>query len=181
VTRTEMQFWRLGVEYYIAGRSALVFRLLRISGNIYHHAIELLLKAGLSRTISLDDLKNPKKFGHNLDKLWPAFKARFSSDTINGFDRTITALHHFEEIRYPDKVLRDGATVQGSQPTSTEDATASSKIYGVNKDDLDRLVVTIFCVCGVNSSVYFSAAANRSPHTREMIVNDNPVAEQLLR
>jgi len=39
MTRAEMQFCRLGTEYYIAGRSTLFLKLVRIYGNIYHHAI----------------------------------------------------------------------------------------------------------------------------------------------
>src|SRR5713101_4563212 len=98
--RAEHQFWTLGTQYYIAGRSAVFLKLVRIYGNIYHHAIETLLKAGLSREISLDDLKNPKKFGHDLHKLWPAFKAQFHWAELGGFDQTIADLHRFEEIRY---------------------------------------------------------------------------------
>jgi hypothetical protein len=179
MTRAEMQFWRLGTDYYIAGRSALFLKLVRIYGNIYHHAIETLLKAGLSREISLHDLRNPKKFGHDLDKLWPAFKAQFNWDELNSFDQIIKALHHFEDIRYPDKILQHGATIQGSQPASTEDTKTSAARYGVNKHDLDRLVAKIFFVCGITPDVYFSRAAS-FPYTREMIVNDNPIAEQLL-
>src|SRR5689334_128947 len=66
------EFMKLGVQYYVAARSAVMAQLLPVCGNLYHHSLEMFLKAGLSRHITLDDLKNQRKFGHDLRKLWPA-------------------------------------------------------------------------------------------------------------
>ena len=61
------EFFRLGVHYYVAARSAVMAQLLPTCGNLYHHALEMFLKAGLSRRYAP---KNLKKFGHNLQKMW---------------------------------------------------------------------------------------------------------------
>lgn len=56
-------------------------------------SVEMFLKAGLSRQITLDDLKNPTNFGHDLLKLWPAFKAQFATaGELDEFDATVTKL-----------------------------------------------------------------------------------------
>ena len=62
--REDEEFMKLGVQYYVAARSAVMAKLLPVCGNLYHHSLEMFLKAGLSRHITLDDLKHPRKFGH---------------------------------------------------------------------------------------------------------------------
>jgi hypothetical protein len=47
--RQVTQFAELGVQYYVAARSAAWG--LPVCRNLYHHALEMLLKAGLSGTI----------------------------------------------------------------------------------------------------------------------------------
>jgi hypothetical protein len=44
------EFMRLGVQYYIAARSAAWAGLLPVCGNLYHHSIEMFLKSGIART-----------------------------------------------------------------------------------------------------------------------------------
>src|SRR5690242_6221306 len=100
--RKDQEFMKLGFQYYVAARSAVMAQLLPVCGNLYHHSLEMFLKAGLSRHITLDDLKNPGKFGHDLLKLWSAFKAQFAAaGELDEFDVTVTKLNKFEEIRYP--------------------------------------------------------------------------------
>jgi hypothetical protein len=44
-----MHFFRTGMEYYIAGRAGARCQLTMITGNLLHHAIEMLLKGELSK------------------------------------------------------------------------------------------------------------------------------------
>ena len=41
------QFVAAGVQYYIAARGAALAGLMPVSGNLFHHAFEMLLKAGI--------------------------------------------------------------------------------------------------------------------------------------
>jgi len=63
--KIDAEFMRLGVQYYVAARSAALVgaTLMPVCGNLYHHALEMFLKAGLSRKYSLAELK---RFGHKL-------------------------------------------------------------------------------------------------------------------
>jgi hypothetical protein len=62
------EFMKLGVQYYAAARA---IQLLPVTGNLYHHALEMFLKAGLSRKYSLAELNrtsatNSATYGGNL-------------------------------------------------------------------------------------------------------------------
>src|SRR5271166_3217045 len=50
----EDAFLHVGMQYYITARSAALANLLNVCGNLYHHAIEMLLKAVLSRRYSVN-------------------------------------------------------------------------------------------------------------------------------
>ena len=53
----EIQFLRLGIQYYVVGRSAVLARLSPVCGNLLHHAVEAYLKARLSQKHSLKELE----------------------------------------------------------------------------------------------------------------------------
>ena len=56
------------IDYYVAGRFAVFAGLNPTAGNLLHHAVEMSLKAALSkRGWSLGDLK---KLGHRLEDIW---------------------------------------------------------------------------------------------------------------
>src|SRR5260221_7699546 len=87
----DVQFLNLGIQYYTAGRSAVLAELIPVAGNLFHHAIEMLLKARLSQKLSLKELcKRP--FGHRLSSLWDAFKAEFPAENLDEFDQGIALL-----------------------------------------------------------------------------------------
>src|SRR5216683_7273147 len=91
-------FFDLGMQYYIAARlSAVLVGLMPVCGNLYHHAVEMFLKAGLSRNNSQRDLANRNKFGHCLPKLWETFNADFASPALRPFDTMINTLQKWDE------------------------------------------------------------------------------------
>jgi hypothetical protein len=70
----------------------------------------MLLKGRLSRTEPASGFK--KKYGHNLIKIWAAFKALFPQEDLSGFDDVIGKLApFFDGLRYPDKTLSSGAVI----------------------------------------------------------------------
>jgi hypothetical protein len=103
------EFMKLGVQYYVAARQS-AWSGLWVCGNLYHHALEMFLKAGLSRKYSLRELR--KQFGHELIAIWNAFKDDFPSPALLEFDATIADIAGFEDIRYPDRVLKYGVQIR---------------------------------------------------------------------
>ena len=132
-----------------------------VPGNLFHHAVEMLLKGLLSRTVSLKDLKDRKKFGHSLLKLWPAFKALFPVENLIEFDQMIDELERFESIRYPDEILKHGAqTVIGrgrGRPMVSSSRTEPQ--YQIGMGDVDAFFGRLFPLCRMNPKAYFSFLA----------------------
>ena len=93
------------------GRAAALSHCIFTTGNLLHHAVEMLLKGHLSKTVSLKDLASRKKFGHKLSNSWAAFKGDFPADDLTEFDAMIDALNEFENIRYPDEILAHGVMI----------------------------------------------------------------------
>jgi hypothetical protein len=98
-------FFSAACNYYVAARFAAFARLNPVAGNLFHHAIEMYLKGALSKTKSIRELA---KFRHKLPSLWTAFKDQTNDIALNQFDTTISDLHRYEDIRYPDAILASG-------------------------------------------------------------------------
>src|SRR6266540_6259835 len=105
-SRTKHLFCDLATLYYVAGRFAAMAGLVPVCGNLFHHAVEMYLKAGFVRTLTPDQMKNA--FGHNLKKIWKEFKRNTSGAALSRFDSTVNKLDRFESIRYPDKISQFG-------------------------------------------------------------------------
>jgi hypothetical protein len=180
-TTADEQFLSLGIQYYVAARSAVLAGLLPVFGNFYHHAIEALLKARLSQKLSLHELW---KCGHKLPRLWNDFKAEFPSAGLEQFDDTIASIEPFERLRYPDAIIAEGAQIiyewnRSSFPTGQISGTTTlPPRYGIVVTDIDRLVAKIFEVCSRNPS-FFTDGMNAC--ARDAITHDNPVAVQLVK
>jgi hypothetical protein len=94
-----IRLMRRGCQYYAAARFAMHAQCMPVLGNLFHHAVEMILKGGLARKRKLSGLKD---MGHDLKKLWRAYKADFPGPTPKRHDKTISDLNKFEDIRYPD-------------------------------------------------------------------------------
>lgn len=165
----------LGVQYYTAARSAVLAQLAPVSGNLYHHAIEMLLKARLSQKRSLEELSR-SPFVHKLCALWNAFKAEFPTLGLDQFDDTIATLDRFETIRYPDATIKEGAEIivmwdpDPISSTYAPDITPPPR-YQIIVTEIDRLVARIFEVSSRNPA-FFTGGVN--DYAREAITRDNP-------
>jgi hypothetical protein len=171
-------FFQNGCQYYVAGRHAVFAALNPVAGNLMHHAIEHFLEGGLSKTTPLADLK---KFSHNLPRIWKAFKAQVNDPALAHFDDVITELHNFEEIRYPDEVLKNGMqgliniTKAGAATTIVTSSTLPiPPMYALCLQEIDELVGVLFAAASRNPKAYFDAMFKSE--ARQIIVRDNTVS-----
>jgi hypothetical protein len=158
--RTDYHFYTMGMQYYAAGRFGALHQLTPVTGNLLHHAVEMILKGKLAHHHSLADLKDRKKFGHDLGKCWAGFKAVFPAEPLASHDDVINMLNEFEDLRYPDDLLRLGAHISigfvtrsnmgGPGPTVVEPG------YQLSITDLDALMNSVFKLCGINPEGYMS-------------------------
>jgi hypothetical protein len=173
------KFMRLGFQYYTAARSAVLAGLIPVCGNLCHHAVEMLLKGCLSQTHSLEELR---EFGHNLCRLWNAFKAEFPATELNQFDDTIATLDRFEHIRYPDAIIEEGAVFYIQWVPAPVSSTCAPGIkkptpsYPIVVPDIDRLVARILEFGSVTPQ---GLTVPMNEYAREAIRRNNPACDAL--
>ena len=97
----ESEYLRIAIQYYVAGRSAAFGGFMPVAGNLFHHAIEMLLKYSLLAHCSADQLRN--KFRHHLKRLWKEFKSETGGTAFSQYDQIIAKLDKMEDLRYPKK------------------------------------------------------------------------------
>jgi hypothetical protein len=76
----DFHFFTLGIQYYVAGRQAALAGLMPITGNLFHHSVEMLLKGQLAKRLPLKTIKD--SYNHNLKKAWADFKAMFPQEGL---------------------------------------------------------------------------------------------------
>jgi hypothetical protein len=152
-------FFNVGMQYYIAGRAAAQAQLVPVAGNLLHHAVEMLLKGDLSRTVPLGDLKN--KYGHRLIKTWDAFKMNHSGDDLSAYDEQIGELDRFDKIRYPDDYFKHGALMAVGWGDRTQSPTVRQAFgpkvpeYILYVNEVDTLIARLFKLCRINPPAYW--------------------------
>ena len=152
---------RYGLQYYVAGRFATANRFTPVCANLLHHAVELLLKACLSYDDSLETIEkygdSKKGYRHNIRRLWDAFKERQPAPVPVEFDAIIAALHDFEEIRYPEKLIRTGAIIRINvfvEEPIHANGQEPERSYSLTLPPIDRLVGLLFKASNANPEAF---------------------------
>jgi hypothetical protein len=164
-------------QYYATARFAVHAGCVPVCGNLFHHAVEMFLKAGLAQRRKLTDLKD---MGHDLKKLWGAFKADFPLHALKQHDKTIACVDKFEAIRYPEGIIKRGmgVTAGWSGPAgkmTTFGGLKTPKQYAIVVSDIDDLIADVFKVCSRNPYTFIGF----NPAAQEAITRYNPHSEFL--
>ncbi len=81
------------------------------------------------------------RFGHDLKKLWRAFKQVSNDPALAKFDGLISAVNKFEDLRYPRKGYVFSISLQkGTRPSSSGSATKGLRQYHLNLEEIDEFV-----------------------------------------
>ena len=138
-------FVRSGYEYYASARFTTHAQSSYVCGNLFHHAVEMLLKAGLAK--SGKSLQELERMRHNLKRLWRAYKRNHPDVPLSRHDRTINRLDKFEDIRYPNPdVGSTGVSITWSGEPGAVTASGemkSPKQYRLAVSDIDDLIADI--------------------------------------
>ncbi len=172
-------FLKFAREYNGGGRAACLCGSVFIAGNLLHHAVEMLLKGELSKTVAMDDLKD--KYGHWLPKCWSGFKALFPAEDLSEFDPMIVELDRFEQIRYPNKLLKNGASIgigfcRGRVILSSSMERPVPQ-YQMGVGDVDAFFARAMPLCHMNPRAYFCLTAEG----KEILRKYNDFAEKWLK
>ena len=167
----KVQFAQLAVQYYAAGRYAAISHLIPVLGSLLHHAVEMALKASLSDSKTLPQLK---ELGHDLRKIWAQFKLLHPSAATAPFDTVVTGLQKFEELRYPDSVLERGAAMEfvlfKEHVGTTRNSTPSVPRYALVLEEIDKLETFIFRTADINP-LFFTGAM--SEEAKRYLMQEN--------
>lgn len=167
--RTADHFWRAGCEYYVSGRQSFLARVGYTAGNIFHHAIEFMLKGQLA--IKEDYRNFFQDYGHDLGRAWAAVKKEFPDHDLSGFDQFIETLDEFEDIRYPDLIIEQGGllSVGTGAPPRQMGPGAPLQQFHVNVRDVDALMAKMFQLFSMNPVCYLPM----SEAARDAVREDN--------
>jgi hypothetical protein len=164
-------------QYYTVARFAMHAGCMPVCGNLFHHAVEMILKGGLARKRKLSDLKDMR---HKLEVLWLAYKVDFPDPTLKRHDKTISGLDKFEDIRYPDGKRSIGVTAEWSGPAGKVTAYGGIKTpkqYTLVVSDIDDLIVDAFKMSGLIPAAVMGA----TPTALEAITRRNNHSEFLTK
>ena len=148
----KIAFFELGMQYYIAGRASYLSFLMPVSGNLFHRAIEMMLKAGLIGKYPPKDLW--KVYGHKLPIMWQDFKELFPQEKLARFDSFVNKLNGWEDLRYPRKTGSDVAILfaleKGKQPKIQKVVGRESKDYMLILEESDEFFKCVMKPLDVN-------------------------------
>ncbi|HEY7609974.1 MAG TPA: hypothetical protein VIF14_12135 [Alphaproteobacteria bacterium] len=137
------QYLTIAIQYYVAGRTALIAHLGPVCGNILHHAAEMLLKFFLLKSHTPEELRD--QFGHDLKKLWRAPKQQQKDAALARFDTTISTLNLIEDLRYPGNygyvLMMD--LQKGPRHYAKGPAVKGMTQHYVNLEDIDEFFTTL--------------------------------------
>jgi hypothetical protein len=148
-----------------------------ICGNLFHHAVEMLLKSGLAKKgKGLDELRLMR---HDLKKLWRAYKAEYPVGTLDRHSTTINALNKWDDIRYPNPDFGSigvGLQWSGKPPeVKTFGGIKTPKQFHITMDAIDDLIMDILGTSSWNPGVVMG----RNPAALEAITRNNAHAQFL--
>lgn len=137
----------LAMQYYVAGRCAAECQLFPVAGNLLHHAVEMILKALL---VPGSGLSSVTKFGHRLEKSWDAAVLRLPGLDSPDRRRAVEALDRFEQLRYPDGLMKTGAAMRFGWERTTPMPEMNVPVYDLAMEDVDELFAAVFRGTGKN-------------------------------
>jgi hypothetical protein len=164
IFRLEYKFFDLGLQYFVVARFAASegVALSPVSGTLFHHAIEMLLKGKLCSTVP----ENKRKT-HDLPRLWDRFKTEVADPSLMKFDFIVNELHKFEDIRYPENIVVHGMTCSiGFGKRTPVQGKQREPRYELFVGELDKLVKRIFTASGISSE---ALALKYQKHARKYL------------
>lgn len=174
--RVTVTFFSSALQYYVAGRFALLAGFAPVAGTLFHHAIELALKGALAANRS--SLAELGGFGRNLPRLWHVFKALHRDAGFERFDEAVSKLQTFEGLRYPDSVLSQARQVEIGIAGRSAGAAAADPdhetMYALCLDEVDALISALLHRSGQEPGAYTCGSQGAA---RDYLVAHNPVAE----
>jgi hypothetical protein len=141
------EYFRYGTDYYVMGRFAYFTHAIPTACNLFHHAVEYFLKGYLCRRHMSE--KDRRDLGHHL----PNLLAEVAVSELTPFTALVDELHKFEELRYPDELIKGTTIAIGvSIVHPTPEPDRYFKLGSI--DEIDHFVELMFKVASVNPKAF---------------------------
>lgn len=150
------QAFGLGLQYLATGRFAAAACFMPVSGNLLHHAVEMLLKGSLAKLIGVSQLPRGRN-GHDLNALWKLYRQHYPDPILDRYSPLVADLHRFEYIRYPENLIAEGGFLAiGFPNTARSEQLGDNKLpqYQLTVAEVDALAKEIFIRGSVNPAFY---------------------------
>ncbi|HVO66243.1 MAG TPA: hypothetical protein VMT12_07160 [Syntrophales bacterium] len=170
--REKQFFFDHATQYYVVARFSAFSGLLPVSGNLFHHAIEMYLKGYLVSKLTLPELKS---LGHRLQEIWNRCKKEIADAELDKFDQVISELDKFESIRYPDQILSQGmiGLINVKKQHGSAASVAPKRLepkYEIVIEEIDSLVKVIFQKSSINPEFFINSL---KPEVKSYLNKDN--------
>jgi hypothetical protein len=171
-------FLNRAFEYYVTGRFASLNNL-QVAPNLFHHAVEMLAKFRLLRGLSgtaldAEATRLKQRYGHNLPRLWSAFKASVATSGLDRFDSVVGDLNRWENLRYggfPDSIATTMVFMVRRGPHDTWSAEPHD-VYVFVLEDIDELFTEMVAAANINPT-FLGVRHHHVPAMQEWYAKDN--------
>jgi hypothetical protein len=123
-----------------------------ICANLWHLAIEMIMKGGIARQYQLDTVDDMDcmlqrikgAYGHPLNKLWGDFKKYYPKEDLEEFNNVIEQLDPWVSIKYPKvqeeqiRITRAGQEVLFRMSTNFQ--TTEVRFFEIEALEVERLI-----------------------------------------
>lgn len=152
------EYAEVAIQYYLSGRFAALRVLNPVSGNLFHHAVEMFLKACLQPHYSNNQLR---KLSHNLPRLWEEAKIVLHDDALSVHDDLVKRLDKWEEVRYfrfrsPTETVQFVLTLN---EMTTPPPSPADRAYRLTLEEFDAFMHDLIRATGIEDQVksFFSS------------------------
>lgn len=139
-------YYDLALQYYILARQGVICHSMPVAGNLAHHAIEMLLHAGLSKKHTFNELER-KYHKHNLVPMWVEFKELFFGIKLEKYNKVIGRYNKWEEIRFPrarkSNIIMFFDIRKGKESKMNNQKDRRGEEYRINLEELDEFFKSV--------------------------------------
>lgn len=162
-------YYDRALHYYITARHAFFCKFFPLSGNLTHHAIEMLLHSGLAKNYEYSELKD-KYSKHDLVPMWVEFKGLYAQSKFSKYDKLVSKYNKWKDLRYPKHSKSDTVMFfdmkKGAESKLLGPKYRKASEYRLNLEELDEFFQEISLLTGINpdfvKTALFSEDAKKS-------------------
>jgi hypothetical protein len=152
----KLKSFEFGVQYFGASRFAMVSGFLPAGPSILHHSIEYFMLGCLSVKDTAAQIRNYRNTykGHNLLPLWTELKSRYPKIGLAAFNRNVTDLSRFRQLRFPLQLIPGGRIqISAGQPSRKQAGAmrvSQNRDFVLDFQAIDALIPKFFQIADVN-------------------------------